>query len=161
MKKLTFLLLIFISNLTYSQLNIDHYIGVGETLVQIGNYVGAIENFNIVIRFKPHLPEPYYFRAVAKHQLEDYRGAIQDYNTAINIKPYFGKELKALFGNIYPENQLIHVLLHEIAHSVCDEIGHTDKFNQILDIFLIEAEKNGLYDPKIPPIVNYCQYSDE
>ncbi|MEI8112457.1 MAG: tetratricopeptide repeat protein [Bacteroidia bacterium] len=89
MKKLTFLLLIFISNLTYSQLNIDHYIGVGETLVQIGNYVGAIENFNIVIRFKPHLPEPYYFRAVAKHQLEDYRGAIQDYNTAINIKPYY------------------------------------------------------------------------
>ena len=40
-------------------------------------------------------------------------------------------------------------------------IGHTDKFNQILDIFLIEAEKNGLYDPKIPPIVDYCQYSDE
>ena len=64
-------------------------------------------------------------------------------------------------GNIYQENQLIHVLLHEIAHAVCDEIGHTEKFNQILDIFLIEAEKNGLYNPKIPPIVNYCQYSDE
>ena len=63
-------------------------------------------------------------------------------------------------GNIYPDNQLIHVLLHEIAHSVCDEIGHTNKFNQILDIFLIEAQKNGLYDPTIPPIVDYCQYSD-
>jgi len=89
MKKLIFLLLFSVSNLAYSQLNIEHYISVGETLVQIGNYVGAIENFNIVIRFKPHLPEPYYFRAVAKHQLEDYRGAIQDYNTAIDIKPYY------------------------------------------------------------------------
>ena len=26
-------------------------------------------------------------------------------NWVINIKPYFGKELKALFGNIYPDNQ--------------------------------------------------------
>ena len=89
MKRLIFILLIFVSNLVFSQLNIDHYIRVGETRIQIGNYVGAIENFNIVIKFKPHLPEPYYFRGVAKHQLEDYRGAIQDYNTAIGIKPFY------------------------------------------------------------------------
>ena len=89
MKKLIFLLFIFVSNLAFSQLNIEHYIRVGETRIQIGNYVGAIENFNIVIRFKPHLPEPYYFRGVAKHQLDDYRGAIQDYNTAIDIKPFY------------------------------------------------------------------------
>ena len=85
-----------------------------------------------------------------------------------NVKKSYTINKKYIFiclydehGNIYPENQLIHVLLHEIAHSVCDEIGHTEKFNQILDIFLIEAEKNGLYDPKIPAIVDYCQYSDE
>ena len=85
-----------------------------------------------------------------------------------NVKKSYTINKKYIFiclydenGNIYPDNQLIHVLLHEIAHAVCDEIGHTDKFNQILDIFLIEAEKNGLYDPKIPPIVDYCQYSDE
>ncbi|HEY3372538.1 MAG TPA: tetratricopeptide repeat protein, partial [Prolixibacteraceae bacterium] len=89
MKKLIFLLLILVSNLTYSQLNINQYIRVGETRIQIGNYVGAIENFNIVIKFKPHLPEPYYFRGVAKHQLDDFRGAIQDYNMAIDIKPYY------------------------------------------------------------------------
>lgn len=85
-----------------------------------------------------------------------------------NVKKSYTINKKYIFiclydenGNIYPENQLIHVLLHEIAHAVCDEIGHTEKFNQILDIFLIEAEKNGLYDPKIPAIINYCQYSDE
>ncbi len=88
-KKLIFILFVLYSNLVFSQLNIDHFIRVGETRIQIGNYVGAIENFNIVITFKPHLPEPYYFRGVAKHQLEDYRGAIQDYNAAIEIKPYY------------------------------------------------------------------------
>jgi tetratricopeptide (TPR) repeat protein len=88
-KKLIIILLILSSNLAFSQLNINYYMEVGETRIQIGNYVGAIENFNIVIRFKPHLPEPYYFRGVAKHQLEDFRGAIQDYNKAIEIKPYY------------------------------------------------------------------------
>ena len=83
------LLFFLISNLAFSQLNISHYIRVGQTRIQIGNYVGAIENFNIVIKFKPQLPEPYYYRGVAKHQLEDFRGAIRDYNTAINIKPYY------------------------------------------------------------------------
>jgi len=29
----------------------------------------------------------------------------QTENWTINIKPYFGKELKALFGNLYPENR--------------------------------------------------------
>ncbi len=89
MKKLIIVIFLLSYNLTFSQLNIDHYIEVGETLIQIGNYVGAIENFNIVITFRPHLPEPYYFRAVAKHQLEDYRGAIKDYNAAIDIKPFY------------------------------------------------------------------------
>ena len=85
-----------------------------------------------------------------------------------NVKKSYTINKKYIFiclydenGNIYPENQLIHVLLHEIAHAACEEIGHTDKFNLILDIFLIEAEKQGLYDPKIPPIVDYCQYSKE
>ena len=39
--------------------------------------------------------------------------------------------------------------------------NETPEDNLILDIFLIEAERQRLYDPKIPPIVDYCQYSDE
>ena len=72
-----------------AQMNIDHYMRVGQTRTQIGNYTGAIEYFNIVLRFKPHLAEAYFYRGIAKHQLEDYRGAIKDYNTAIDIKPYY------------------------------------------------------------------------
>ena len=89
MKKLILIILILSSNLAFSQLNINYYMEVGETRIQIGNYVGAIENFNIVIRFKPYLPEPYYYRGVAKHQLEDFRGAIKDYDKAIEIKPFY------------------------------------------------------------------------
>ncbi len=72
-----------------AQMNIDHYMRVGQTRTQIGNYTGAIEYFNIVLRFKPHLAEAYFYRGVAKHQLEDFRGAITDYNTAIEIKPFY------------------------------------------------------------------------
>ncbi len=72
-----------------AQMNIDHYMRVGQTRTQIGNYTGAIEYFNIVLRFKPHLAEAYFYRGIAKHQLEDYRGAIEDYNTAIEIKPFY------------------------------------------------------------------------
>ncbi len=72
-----------------AQLNINHYMRVGQTRISIGNFVGAIEYFNIVIRFKPFMPEPYFYRGVAKHMLEDYHGAIQDYDKAIVIKPYY------------------------------------------------------------------------
>ncbi len=90
MKRTTILLFIlFLGFTAQSQLNINHYIKVGRTRISIGNYVGAIEYFNIVIKFKPHLPEPYYYRGLAKHQLEDYRGSIKDYNRAIKIKPYY------------------------------------------------------------------------
>ena len=112
MKKMIFVFLLFSYNLTFSQLNIDHYIEVGETLIQIGNYVGAIENFNIVISFKPHLPEPYYFRAVAKHQLEDYRGAIKDYNSAIDIKPFY--------PDAYMNRGLAYLQLNDFAKAIED-----------------------------------------
>ena len=84
-----FLLILLMAGPLSAQLNINHYMRVGRTRIAIGNYVGAIEYFNIVIKFKPHLPEPYFYRAVAKHRLEDFRGAIDDYNQALYIKPFY------------------------------------------------------------------------
>ncbi|HPE77409.1 MAG TPA: tetratricopeptide repeat protein [Draconibacterium sp.] len=90
MKRITILFFLFSLILqAEAQMNIDHYMRVGQTRTQIGNYTGAIEYFNIVLRFKPHLAEAYFYRGIAKHQLEDYRGAINDYNTAIDIKPFY------------------------------------------------------------------------
>jgi len=61
-------------------------------------------------------------------------------------------------GVLYRKNQLVLVLIHEISHALCDEIGHTDKFNQIFDDLLEKAAKNEVYDPNIPHVSNYCQY---
>ena len=90
MKRVFFVFIcLLLAGTASAQLNINHYIRVGQTRISIGNYVGAIEYFNIVIKFKPHLPEPYFYRGVAKHRLEDFRGAIHDYDQAIQIKPYY------------------------------------------------------------------------
>ena len=63
-------------------------------------------------------------------------------------------------GKKYPKNQLVLVLLHEIAHAICDEVGHTKKFHNILDELLEGAHKKNLYDPKITPIIGYCTHND-
>jgi len=91
MKKVTLIIGIFLlmASVAEAQHNISHYIRVGRTRIQIGNFTGAIEYFNIVITFKPQMAEAYFYRGVAKHQLEDYRGAIKDYNKAIDIKPFY------------------------------------------------------------------------
>ncbi|MBK5202447.1 MAG: tetratricopeptide repeat protein [Prolixibacteraceae bacterium] len=104
------IILLLIVNMTYGQLNINNYIMVGETRIEVGNYVGAIENFNIVIKFRPQLPEPYFFRGLAKHQLEDYRGAIDDYNKAIEIKPYY--------PSAYINRGLAYLQLHNYKNAI-------------------------------------------
>lgn len=63
-------------------------------------------------------------------------------------------------GKIYQKNQLVLVLLHEIAHALCDEVGHTDKFNMIFEDLLKKAEDYGVYNPNIPNIPDYCEYEN-
>jgi hypothetical protein len=65
---------------------------------------------------------------------------------------------KDKYGKLYAKNQLVLVLLHEIAHALCDEVGHTEKFNKILDDLLDKAARKKIYDPSIPNIPDYCEY---
>ncbi len=80
---------LIICHLLSAQLNTDRYYNVGRSRIYFGNYTGAVENFNIVIKLKPYKPEPYFLRGVSKQFLEDFRGAISDYNKALEIKPYY------------------------------------------------------------------------
>jgi hypothetical protein len=57
----------------------------------------------------------------------------------------------------YHQNQLILVLIHEISHALCDEIGHTPKFGMIFEDLLAKATQQGLYDESIPNVENYCE----
>lgn len=66
--------------------------------------------------------------------------------------------LKDKNNNYYNDNMLIYVLLHEVAHVMCDEIGHTEKFKEIFRALLKRAESAGIYDSSRPPIDNYCNY---
>ena len=60
-------------------------------------------------------------------------------------------------GNYYDNNMLIYVLLHEYAHVICDEVGHTDKFWKIFEELMILATEMGIYNPSIPILQNYCE----
>ena len=129
MKRFTLLLLVFLLAETVSaQLNINHYIRVGQTRIAIGNYVGAIEYFNIVIKFKPHLPEPFFFRAVAKHRLEDFRGAIHDYDQAIYIKPFY--------PDAYMNRGMAYHALHDFENAIKD-------YNKALEM---DAKNEAIYN---------------
>ena len=56
----------------------------------------------------------------------------------------------------YDENMLTYVALHELAHSLCDEIGHTEKFHKIFQKLLKEAAEKGVYDPAKKLTEKYC-----
>jgi len=60
-------------------------------------------------------------------------------------------------GDYYHNNMLIYVLLHEYAHVICDEVGHTDKFWKIFEELMILATEMGIYNPNIPILQNYCE----
>lgn len=61
-------------------------------------------------------------------------------------------------GQYYDDNMLTYVILHELAHVLCDEVGHTEKYKIIFRSLLERAHNAGLYDPSKPPIDNYCNY---
>ncbi len=71
-----------------AQINTDRMMSVGRTALYFDDYVLSIQYFNQVINAKPYLPEPYFYRAVAKLSLEDYRGAEQDCNYALQRNPF-------------------------------------------------------------------------
>lgn len=69
--------------------------------------------------------------------------------------------LKDENNQYYNDNMLIYVLLHEISHSICDEIGHTEKFHALFHALTRKAVELGIYDDQIPLIKDYCLYNDK
>lgn len=66
----------------------------------------------------------------------------------------------------YDDSMLMHVTLHEIAHVICDEIGHTKKFDDIFKALMDEcheptcSNQYQIYDKNAPLIDDYCGVSD-
>lgn len=61
---------------------------IGQNALYFEDYVLSIQYFNQVISVKPHLAEPYMYRAMAKVQLGDYQGADSDCTEAIRLNPF-------------------------------------------------------------------------
>ena len=67
-------------------------------------------------------------------------------------------------GEYYDENMLMYAALHELAHVLCDEIGHTDKYWAMFDDILEQASKiidsktgKPIYNPKGKINPDYCE----
>lgn len=61
-------------------------------------------------------------------------------------------------GQNYDIHVLMYVLLHEIAHTLCPEVGHTQQFKDIFNILLQRAEIGGIYSHvEIPK--DYCDFT--
>ena len=104
---------------------------------------------------------------------KDYKGLLCDMNSGdiLNkISLYKGDKsytinkqkiflcLKDENGSYYDDMMRMYVLLHELSHVLCDEVGHTQKFHDIFDEMLEESHKQGVYDNSYAIIQDYCQY---
>lgn len=90
MKKIIILILIsFVAFRGFSQWNTSNMLRIGQNAIYFDDYVSAIDNFNNIIRLKPYLSEPYFFRGLAKLNLDDYEGAIRDFSQAIDLNPNY------------------------------------------------------------------------
>ena len=87
-KRLLGLFFLFISVCSYSQINTNRVLSIGKNALYFEDYILSIQYFNQVIRVKPYMAEPYFFRAVAKINLEDYQGAEQDCSLALERNPF-------------------------------------------------------------------------
>ena len=72
----------------YAQYNIDRLLMVGRSALYYEDYVLSIQYFNQAITAKPYLYEPWFYRAVAKYNLDDFSGAEADCSEALQRNPY-------------------------------------------------------------------------
>ena len=65
----------------------ETYFTWGNTKYDLGDYKGAIADYDTTIRLKPDDADVYYNRGLAKHKLGQHVAAIADFDTAIRLKP--------------------------------------------------------------------------
>lgn len=73
---------------THGQVNAEQVLIIGRNVLGMDDYMLSIQYFNQAIKAKPYLAEPYFFRALAKLQLEDYKGAEQDATLSMERNKY-------------------------------------------------------------------------
>ncbi|MDO4462065.1 MAG: tetratricopeptide repeat protein [Bacteroidia bacterium] len=85
---LCIVLLLCLASPANAQLNTNRLMQVGRNAIYFEDYVLGMQYFNRVINVKPYLPDPYYYRGVAKYYLDDLQGAANDCEIAYGINPF-------------------------------------------------------------------------
>lgn len=79
-----------------------HYDNRGVAKKNLGDYAGALADYNKAIELDPECAEAYNNRGLAKQDLKDYAGAMADYNKAIELFPQYTRVYDNLI-EIYEE----------------------------------------------------------
>lgn len=142
---------------TNAQVNTDQVMRIGRNSLYFEDYVLSIQYFNQVIKAKPFLAEPYFYRSVAKINLEDFIGAEEDASLAIERNPFIvdayqvrgiaRQNLRNFKGAIEDYTEGLKLMPEEkvflLNRAVClDEVGDYDAAGQSYDALLALDAKN-------------------
>ncbi len=72
----------------FGQINTDRVMAIGRNALYFEDYVLSIQYFNQIINAKPYLSEPYFYRGLAKMNLDDFQGAEMDCSEALERNPF-------------------------------------------------------------------------
>lgn len=71
-----------------AQVNTEQVMRIGQNALYFEDYMLSIQYFNQVIVSKPYLAQPYFYRAIAKLNLDDFAGAEKDADIALELNPF-------------------------------------------------------------------------
>ncbi len=111
-KRFIILFLLLLSITAKAQFNTDRLLTIGRSALYYEDYVLSIQYFNKVIAVRPYLYEPWFFRAVAKYNLDDFIGAEADCTAAIERNPYV--------VNVYELRGLTRIMQKKYAEAISD-----------------------------------------
>lgn len=82
---------LLLSAVVGAQLNTEQVMIIGRNALYFEDYVLSIQYFNRVISARPYLHEPYFYRGLAKYNLDDFSGADDDISLSIERNPYVSR----------------------------------------------------------------------
>ena len=93
MRKLKFLILYLLlgSSVASAQIDVQQVLSIGRNAIYFNDYIVSMGYFNQVIGLRPWMAEPYFYRSVAKINLDDYRGAEEDATLALERNPFLSR----------------------------------------------------------------------
>ncbi|MCM1356404.1 MAG: tetratricopeptide repeat protein [Staphylococcus sp.] len=139
---------------TQAQINTEQVMRIGANTHYFEDYVLSIQYFNQVISVNPNLAKPYFYRSVAKLNLDDYSGAEEDATMALDRNPFIidayevrgvarqnlGKNREAIADydrvlEMFPESRGVLFNKAIAQHEIKDRDGAAETFESLLKKF--------------------------